>query len=116
MSAKIDSDLKQMDIGSLRREVMKLRRAIRLELRHTGNRRCWINLANVLPEGGEICPLNLPEEEFLKNCARYYKRNKRKNPIERNNLIKVIQEIAENQKQFDDYKKRSGLRHLTFTL
>ncbi len=113
---KIDEDLKRMDIASLKREAMKLRRAIRLELRHTGNRRCWMNLANVLPEGGEIYPLDLPEEEFLKNCARYYKRNKRKNPIGINNLIKVVQEIAENQKPFDDYKKRSGLHRLTFTL
>jgi hypothetical protein len=114
MSAKIDNDLKQMDIGSLRREVMKLRRAIRLELRHTGNRRCWINLANVLPEGGEICPLNLPEEEFLKNCARYYRRNQ-KLPT-KTALTRVAEEIGKNQKELEEYKNKRRLRGLTFTL
>jgi len=72
---KIDADVKQMDLQELRAEVMRLRRAFRKELASTGNRRCWINLLLALPEGKKICPLSLPREQFLGNCARYFERN-----------------------------------------
>lgn len=75
MTLKIDVDVKKMTEAELRREVMRLRTAFRKELADTGNRRCWINLLEALPEGQSIKPLSLPRETFLKNCAGYYDRN-----------------------------------------
>jgi hypothetical protein len=72
---KIDSDLKTMSVSELRHEVMRLRTAFRKEIRSTGNKRCWITLLLALPEGSKLDPLSLPKEEFLANCARYFKRN-----------------------------------------
>jgi hypothetical protein len=74
---KIDEDLQKMSDAELRAEIMKLRTAFRVELGHTGNHRCWINLLEVLPEGKSIKPLTLPREEFIKNCCRYYDRNQK---------------------------------------
>ena len=68
-----------MTATQLRKEVMKLRTAFRKELEHTGNHRCWVNLLIALPEGKTIQPLTLPEEEFLVNCKRYFRRNRQKN-------------------------------------
>ena len=76
MSRKIDGDLKTMSPAQLRQEVMKLRRAFRLELNNTGNRRCWVNLLKALPEGRLVKPLTVPRETFLRNCACYYERNR----------------------------------------
>ena len=59
-------------------EIMRLRNAFRKEMNHTGNHRCWITLLLALPEGKEIESLSLPQEEFLKNCANYFKRNQKK--------------------------------------
>jgi len=75
---KIDNDLKKMGLVELRREVMRLRSAFRKELNDTGNRRCWVNLLQNLPEGQKINPLSLPQKEFLNNCAQYFKRNQSK--------------------------------------
>ncbi len=111
---KIDDDLKSLSDSQLKQEVMKLRRAIRLELRYTGNRWCWKNLASALPEGGTICPLDISEEDFLKYCARYYRRNQ-KLPIKAK-LIRVAEEIKKNQEQLEQYKKVGRLRDLTFTI
>ncbi len=72
---KTDSDLKDMSPAELRVEVMRLRSAFRKELADTGNRRCWINLLEELPEGKTLEPLSLPREEFIKNCCRYFDRN-----------------------------------------
>lgn len=72
---RIDRDVMAMTQRELRREVMRLRRAFRKELKNTGNRRCWINLLQALPEGKTIKPLSLPESEFLANCRRYHARN-----------------------------------------
>ncbi len=77
MSRKIDQYLKIMTVGQLRQEVMRLRGAFRAELKNTGNRRCWINLLQHLPEGGTISPLSLPRDVFLGNCSVYYNRNKK---------------------------------------
>lgn len=74
---KIDPDLKTMSPSELRQEIMCLRRAFRKELNSRGNRRCWINLLEALPEGKEIEPLDLPEEIFMGNCRRYFKRNQK---------------------------------------
>lgn len=101
MPRKIDDDLKGLGDSQLRQEVMKLRRAIRLELRYTGNRRCWKNLANALPEGGIICPLDISEEDFLKYCARYYRRNKKAS-------------VKKNQEQLEKHKEAERLGDLTF--
>lgn len=75
---KIDKDLKEMSVKELKEEVMRLRSAFRRELDHTGNHRCWITLLSALPEGKIINALSLPEETFLRNCRRYFNRNKPK--------------------------------------
>ena len=75
---KMDSDLRQMNEVELRNEVMRLRRAFRVELEHTGNHRCWINLLRALPEGKSLSPLALPRDVFLGNCKRYFDRNQPK--------------------------------------
>lgn len=77
MSRKIDDDVRTMTLCQLRQEVMRLRRAFRTELNNTGNRRCWINLLQHLPEGQSIKALSLPRDEFLGNCAIYYNRNQK---------------------------------------
>ncbi len=53
---RIDRDVMAMNQRELRHEVMRLRGAFRKELRDTGNRRCWINLLQALPEGETIKP------------------------------------------------------------
>ena len=73
----LDEDLKTMSESELKAEVMRLRTAFRVELEHTGNHRCWINLLKALPEGKSIKPLTLPKEEFIKNCCRYFDRNQK---------------------------------------
>jgi hypothetical protein len=83
MSHKIDADVKGMTPARLRQEVMKLRTAIRKEVNHTGNRRCWVNLRAPLPEEAHVRPLSLPRCEFLRNCERYYDRNRRPRPADR---------------------------------
>jgi hypothetical protein len=72
---RIDDDLKKMSSHELQKEVMRVRTALRKELSDTGNRRCWITLLEALPEGKRIKPLTLSKEEFISNCAKYYKRN-----------------------------------------
>ena len=78
MSSHIDADLKEMTPAQLRREVMKWRHAARQEVCSVGNGRCWTRLITNLPEGEKLKPLTLPSAEFLKNCARYYKRNQKR--------------------------------------
>lgn len=73
----IDEDLKSLSEAELRKEVMRLRTAFRVEANHTGNHRCWVNLLKPLPEGKDIEPLTLPREEFIRNCCRYYDRNQK---------------------------------------
>lgn len=76
--SRIDKDLDKMTVVQLRDEVLRLRRAFRLELEHTGNHRCWINLLRALPEGKSLSPLSLPRAVFLGNCKRYFDRNQLK--------------------------------------
>lgn len=75
MARRLDEDLRKMTPAQLRQEVMRLRTAFRRELNGTGNRRCWVTLLEVLPEGEKVKPLSLPRDVFLANCARYHKRN-----------------------------------------
>ena len=75
MGQRIDPDLKEMTSAELRREVMRLRRAFRKELDNTGDRRCWINLLEALPEGKTIEPLKLSSRMFLAHCEVYHRRN-----------------------------------------
>lgn len=74
-----DADLKDMTEAELRQEVLRLRKAFREELAHTGNHRCWITLMKPLPEYKGMRPLSLPRPEFLRNCSRYYDRNAKSN-------------------------------------
>lgn len=69
-----DPDLLTMTKAQLRAEVMRLRKAFRKELASTGNHRCWINLLEAV-DGKKIKPIDIPMDEFLGNCKRYYKRN-----------------------------------------
>ena len=41
---RLDTDIKTMSLVQLRKEVMKLRTALRKELADNGNQRCWITL------------------------------------------------------------------------
>ena len=75
MSRTLDLDIRKMDLVQLRQEVMRLRTAFRKELSCTGNRCCWINLLEALPEGRRIRPLTLAKKSFLKNCEHYFDRN-----------------------------------------
>ena len=70
----IDEDVKRMTPGELRREVMRLRRAFRKELAHTGNHRCWVNLLEAV-DGQRVQPIDIPRDRFIANCGRYYDRN-----------------------------------------
>lgn len=63
-----------MTPAQLRREVMRLRGAFRKELNQTGNRRCWVNLLEAV-DGKKVSPIDIPRDEFIANCRRYYDRN-----------------------------------------
>lgn len=77
MFRRQDADVKQMTSGQLRREVMKLRRAIRHHRDAAENARCWHNdltLYEVLPEEKPAGKMIGPEEVLLRNCRRYIRR------------------------------------------
>lgn len=78
---RLDPDLKSMTVAELQQEVMRLRSAFRKELNDNGNRRCWVTLLQALPEGREVKPIDIPEDEFLRNCARYRRRNHGKEEV-----------------------------------
>jgi hypothetical protein len=72
-----DGDVKKMSEGELRREVMSLRHAIRQHRDADENARCWHNdlaLYGILPEEVPPGKMQGPEEELLKNCRRYIRR------------------------------------------
>lgn len=77
MTKPQDPDLATLSLGRLRREVMRLRGAIRAHRHADENRRCWHNdlvLYGVLPEDippGKMVGL---EEDLLRNCRRYIRR------------------------------------------
>lgn len=70
----IDEDLRGMSRLDLQWEVMRMRRAFRRELNHTGNHRCWINLMEGI-DGKAIKPIDIPEDKFIANCRKYHRRN-----------------------------------------
>lgn len=77
MSKSQDADVKQMTIGQLRREVMKLRRKIRWHRDLQENARCWHNdlkLYEVLPEQEPAGRMEGDEAALLGNCRRYIRR------------------------------------------
>jgi hypothetical protein len=69
-----DEDVKQMTPAQLRREVMKLRRAIRKHRDADENARCWHNDLVLYAALGEEVPagtMSGPEDVLLQNCRRY---------------------------------------------
>lgn len=77
MSKPQDDDVKQMTIGQLRREVMRLRQAIRIHRDADENARCWHNdlaLYALLPDEKPAGKMVGSEETLLRNCQRYIRR------------------------------------------
>ena len=77
MSVKQDADVKRMTPAQLRREVTRLRHAIRKHRDADQNARCWHNdlaLAALLPEEKYPGKMTGPEEKLLANCRRYIRR------------------------------------------
>lgn len=78
--AKQDPDVKVMSIGKLRRELMRVRRALRRHRDAEGNARCWHNdvqlYARTLPEAATAGRMDLPEHVLLKKCKHYIRRQK----------------------------------------
>jgi len=77
-SRQQDPDVKEMTVGRLRREVMRLRRAVRKHRDAQGNARCWHNDLKLyeaaLPEAEPAGRMDQPIEELLRNCQAYIKR------------------------------------------
>ncbi len=77
MSLRHDGDIASMSLKDLRHEVMKLRRAVRKHRNTNENARCWHNdltLYAVLPENDPPGRMRGTEEELLRNCKRYIRR------------------------------------------
>lgn len=77
MAVRQDSDVKEMTLAELRREVMKLRHGIRKHRDTDENARCWHNdlaLYGLLPEEEPPGKMMEPEEKLLVNCRRYIRR------------------------------------------
>lgn len=77
MARKQDFDIKSMSLKELRHEVMKLRHAIRKHRDASENARCWHNdltLYATLPEHDPPGCMDGSEEELLRNCKRYIRR------------------------------------------
>lgn len=116
MATKLDPDVKEMTKGERGQEIMRLRNAFRKELNCTGNRRCWVNLLKPLPGGRSIKPLSLPRAEFLGNCARYYDRNQKPLPGEREKrkLLaegrKLAQQVEREMRPLFDLSKAPNVR------
>lgn len=72
---KLDQDLATLSARQMRKEITRLRNAIREHRNEKGHGRCWLDdqrLYAVLPENE---PANLtlpPRDEFLSNCAMYW--------------------------------------------
>jgi hypothetical protein len=71
----LEFDIYHMNSQSLRREVAKLRTAIRLHRDQRLDDRCWMDdyvLYDALPEKSAGADLRgLPKEEMLRNCEHY---------------------------------------------
>ncbi len=73
----LDADLQQMNLEELRREVQKMRNAVRGHRDESGDDRCWADdaaLYQSLPEG--TCPLKAfgaqEKEILMARCSRYW--------------------------------------------
>lgn len=74
MTKKQDPELKNMTVGQLRREVMRLRNKIRWHRDRDENQRCHHcdqELYCVLPEEKPAGKMTEPEEIILQKCRRY---------------------------------------------
>lgn len=71
-----DDEIFLMEVNELQEEVLRLRKAIRTHRDLKSHDRCWLNDARLyatLPEG-EVPSMTLPpRDEFLANCAHYWK-------------------------------------------
>jgi hypothetical protein len=77
MAKKQDVDLRDMPIGQLRREVMKLRGKIRWHRDRDENQRCHhcdLELYGVLPEDEPPGKMTEDEDMILQKCKRYIRR------------------------------------------
>ena len=74
----LDPDVKKMTIGQRGEEIMRLRHTIRARRDAKNNQKCWIldlELYSLLPEFKKAGTIDLPRDEFLNNCRKYYDRN-----------------------------------------
>lgn len=76
---KLDPDIKQKSSGELRRDLQRIRNAIRRHKKADGNARCWHNdldlYERALPEGKKGSgKMDIPKDILLKNCGRYIDR------------------------------------------
>lgn len=77
---KQDADIKSMNEAELRKEVMRLRKAIRKWRDNYDNALCHEEddkLALVLPEKQRIYPISLSQIQFERNCVRFATRKAR---------------------------------------
>lgn len=75
-----DPDLKNLSLGALRKEVMRLRNGIRRWRDNYDNEECHEEderLALLLPEQIRIYPITLSREDFERNCRRFSARKTR---------------------------------------
>ena len=74
---RADEDVADMSAVQIRRELLRLRKAIRKHRDAANNVRCWHNdlvLYGLLPEGSASGKMTDPEEVLLRNCKRYIRR------------------------------------------
>ncbi|MBI5733229.1 hypothetical protein HY967_04780 [Candidatus Jorgensenbacteria bacterium] len=75
---KLDPDIKKMPTGKLRRELQRTRNVIRSHRNKEGNARCWHNdlglYGKTLPESKPAGKMTQPEDELLRNCKNYIRR------------------------------------------
>lgn len=77
MTRKQDTDVRDMSVGELRREVMKLRSKIRWHRDRDENQRCHhcdLELYGVLPEEKPPGKMTEPEDVILQKCKSYIRR------------------------------------------
>lgn len=70
---ELDTDILSMSIEELRKEVLKLRNAIREQRDQKGHDLCWYlpELWSVLPEKIQPKPEVPPFDEFMDRCAKF---------------------------------------------
>ncbi len=74
-NVKLDDDLQALSAKQLRKEIVRLRNAIRQHRDETGHGRCWLDdqrLYTILPDNQDPDLALPPRAEFLANCALYW--------------------------------------------